>query len=212
MAGHTSGNRVDGIFYPYALFLQNIGHFAQDMLRLRNRHAVSGHDDNAFGLLHHIGRIFGRATFPRTLLLGFTAGDSGLRAKAARDHADEAAVHGLAHDVGQNRARRADQCARDNHRRVVQREAHGGGGPTGIAVQHRHHDGHIRAADGNDEQEANEESKRGNSPENPGALVHGEVANKAQDRRQSAQVNDMAQRQEDRRARHFARQLQESDD
>ena len=182
------------------------------MLRLRNRHAVSGHDDNAFGLLHHIGRIFGRAALPRTLLLGFTARHRRLRAKAARDHADEAAVHGLAHDVGQNRARRADQCARDNHRRVVQRETHGGGGPTGIAVQHRHHDGHIRAADGNDEQEANEESKRGNSPENPGALVHGEVANKAQDRRQSAQVNDMAQRQEDRRARHFARQLQESDD
>ena len=104
MAWHTPRNWVDGVFYAHTLFFQDIRHFAQGMLRLRNCHTVTGHDDDAFRLLHHIRSIFSRTTLPWALFLGLAAGDSGLRAKAARDNADEAAVHGLAHDVGQDRA------------------------------------------------------------------------------------------------------------
>src|SRR3546814_6115470 len=45
-------------------------------------------------------------------------------AEAARDHADEAAVHRATHDVRQDRARRAHQRAGDDHRGVVKREPH----------------------------------------------------------------------------------------
>ena len=39
-----------------------------------------------------------------------------LAAEAAEDDGDEGAVHALAHDVGQDRARRADQRAGDDQR------------------------------------------------------------------------------------------------
>ena len=46
-----------------------------------------------------------------------------LAAEAAEDDRDEGAVHALAHDVGQDRARRADQRAGDDQRQVAEREA-----------------------------------------------------------------------------------------
>ena len=94
----------------------------------------------------------------------------------------------------------------------MQREAHSGGSPTGVAVQHRNDDGHICAANRDDEQKADEEGKRGNGPENPRALVNGEITDKTKDRCQSTKVYNVPQRQEDRRTRHFAREFQECDD
>jgi hypothetical protein len=47
------------------------------------------------------------------------AGPRRLAAEAAEDDGDEAAVHALAHDVGQDRARRADQRAGDDQRDVA---------------------------------------------------------------------------------------------
>ena len=46
-----------------------------------------------------------------------------LGAEAAQQHVDDAAVHALAHDVGQDRARRADQRAGDDQRQVLDGEA-----------------------------------------------------------------------------------------
>jgi hypothetical protein len=71
-----------------------------------------------------------------------------LAAEAAEDHGDEAAVHALAHDVGQDRARRADQRAGDDQREIAEREADARRRPAGIGIQHRHDHRHIGAADG----------------------------------------------------------------
>ena len=78
----------------------------------------------------------------------------GLAAEAAEDDRDEGAVHRLAHDVGQDRAGRADQRAGDDQRRIAEREADAGGGPARIGVQHRDHDRHVGAADRDDQQHA----------------------------------------------------------
>ena len=209
MSGHTSGNRVNGVFHRNALLLQHIGHFAKDMLRLRNRHAVTGYNDDAFRLLHHIGSILGGTALPWALFFGRTTGGGCLCTKAARDNADEAAVHGLAHDVRQNRARRAHQSAGDDHRCIVQREAHGRGCPARIAVEHRYHDGHVRAADWNDKQEADHECECRNRPEYPWALINREIGDETQDRGQRAQIDHMPHRQHDRRTGHFAREFKE---
>jgi hypothetical protein len=48
-------------------FLQLVGHFAQRVLGLRHRHAVARHDDDLRGVLHHEGRIVGRALLDRTV-------------------------------------------------------------------------------------------------------------------------------------------------
>src|SRR3984885_4616166 len=71
----------------------------------------------------------------------------GFAAEAAEDDRDEGAVHRVAHDVGQDRAGRADQRAGDDQRRIAERKADAGGGPAGIGVQHRDHDRHVGAAD-----------------------------------------------------------------
>ena len=99
VAWHTPRNWVDSVFYAHTLFFQDIRHFAQGMLRLRNRHTVTGNDDDAFRLLHHIRSIFSRATLPWALFLGLAAGNSRLRTKAASNNANETAVHGFAHDI-----------------------------------------------------------------------------------------------------------------
>ena len=88
-----------------------------------------------------------------------------LGAEAAGDHADEAAVHRPAHDVAEDRARAADQRAGDDHRGVVQREAHRRRRPARVGVEHRDHDRHVRPADRDDQQEADREGERDEDPE-----------------------------------------------
>ncbi len=68
-------------------------------------------------------------------------------AEAAGDHADEVAVHRRAHDVRQNRAARSDQRADDDQEVVRQHETGGRRRPSRVAVQHRNHHRHVRAAD-----------------------------------------------------------------
>ena len=80
-----------------------------------------------------------------------------LAAEAAEDDRDEVAVHPLAHDVGEDRARGADQRAGDDQRRIAEREADAGRGPARIGVEHRDHDRHVGAADRDDDQHAERE-------------------------------------------------------
>ena len=69
------------------------------------------------------------------------------RAEAAGDDADEIAVHRAAHDVGQDRARRADERAGDDQQVVREHEARRRRGPARVAVEHGDHDRHVGAAD-----------------------------------------------------------------
>src|SRR3546814_19219425 len=76
-----------------------VGHFAERMLRLRDRHAVTGNDDDIFGLAHQEGGVFGAARLPRALFLRRAAARARIGAETAGDHADEAAIHRAAHAV-----------------------------------------------------------------------------------------------------------------
>jgi hypothetical protein len=134
-----------------------------------------------------------------------------LRAEAAGDDADEAAVHRAAHDVAEDRARRADQRAGDDHGRVVEREPHRRRRPARIAVQHRHHDRHVGAADGNDEQEAEREGEPGHDPEIRGRLALVEARPVEDHREQDGEVDPVPRGQEDGLAAHVAVELQERD-
>ena len=79
--------------------------------------------------------------------------------KPPEDHAHEAAVHGLAHDEGEDGAGAAHQAAGNDQHAVVEAEADAGRGPARIAVEHGHHDGHVGAADGDDQRHAQHESQ-----------------------------------------------------
>ena len=50
------------------------------------------------------------------------AGAAAVRTETTEDNAHDGAVHGLAHDVTENRATRADQRTRDDQQIVAQHE------------------------------------------------------------------------------------------
>ncbi len=168
MARHSPCDWVDGVFDLDALLLEHLGHLAQRVLRLRHRHAVARDDDDLLGLLEHEGGVRGAALLVGALLARLAAARCRVAgAETARDHREEAAVHRPAHDVAEDRARGADQRAGDDHRGVAQREPHRRRRPARIAVEHRDHDRHVRPADGDDQQEADHESRGNHRPEQP---------------------------------------------
>ena len=208
MAGHTACHRMDGIFDRNALFLEQVGHFPQHMLCLGDGHAIAGNDDDLFCLFHQEGSIVCGSGFPGTFNpFALLAPAATIGPEATGNHRQEFPVHRAAHDIAEDRARAADKSAGDDHRRIAEREAHRGGGPTRIAVEHRHHDRHVCAANRDDQQEANREGQAGHDPEQPGRVDIGlrdeiEIADQAEDSGNRTQVDDMPTRQQDRRTRH----------
>jgi len=158
VARHAACDRVNGIGDLDALFFEVVGQFAQRMLGLRDRHAVTRHDDHRARVFHDEGGIVRRALLDGTGLLRACSRCSRC-AEAAHDDREERAVHALAHDVGKNRARRADQCAGDDERGIFEREADAGGRPPRIGVKHRDHDRHVRAADRDDQGHTDQEGE-----------------------------------------------------
>ena len=174
MAGHAAGDRMDGVFDLDAGGLQLVGHLAQRMLGLGHRHAVAGDDDHLRGVLEDEGGVFGRALLDRAHHAVVAGRRGGLAAEAAEDDRDEGAVHPLAHDVGEDRAGRADQRAGDDQRGIAEREADAGRRPARIGIQHRDHHRHVGAADRDDDQDAERQRDEGDKPEGEMALGAGE--------------------------------------
>ncbi len=207
---------MDGELHLDALFFQHVGHFAQRVLGLRNGHAVTRNDDHLFRLFQHEGGI-GRTALLVRALFARLAGSAAaiICAKPACDYRDEAAVHRPAHDVAEDRTRAADQRAGDDHRRVAERKAHRRCRPARVGVQHRDHDWHVRPADGDDQQEADDEGENGQPGDQRQGFRrtgHGEERGEHDDRSQRAEIDDMARRKQDRRSAHPARQFGEGDD
>ncbi len=65
VARHSARDRVDRELHADALLLEQVGHFAKGVLRLADRHAVAGNDDDLVGLAHQEGRVLGRAALVR---------------------------------------------------------------------------------------------------------------------------------------------------
>ena len=159
VAGHAAGHGMDRVAHVHALGDQLLRHLFHRVLRARDGQAVARNDDHALGVAEQERDVFRRARLDRLLLRVRWRGAFGA-AEAAEDDAEERAVHRLAHDVGEDRARRADERSRDDEQRVVQREADARRRPSRIAVQHRDHDRHVGAADRDDDQHAEHERDR----------------------------------------------------
>ena len=134
--------------------------------------------------------------------------------KPPRMNADEAAVHALAHDVAEDRARRPDQGPGDDQGDVLQREAQCRRGPAGIGVQHRHHDRHVGAADRDDQRRAHDQGDGEDAPERPDRMAArpDHDADQQHQPQRQGDVDQVARRQDDRCATHVAVQLGEGDD
>ncbi len=166
MAGQTTRDRMDGETHRLAVGTQLARQLGNRLLSLRHRHAVTRNDDDAVGIVQRRGNTFGVDC--DLLALDFHC-RTRRAAEAAEDDRHKGAIHGLAHDVGQDRTRGADQSARDDQEIVAEGEADGRCRPAGIAVQHRNHDRHIGAADTHDQVVADEEGKKRHQDQCPDA-------------------------------------------
>ena len=127
VAGHAAGDGMDGVEDLDAALLELGGEVGDRALGLRHRHAVAGDDDHQA----RVGELDGDVGGARGARRPATAGRDE-RTTAAGPHAREEdvgdrAVHRLGHLLGEDRARRADEHAGDDQRRVVERDARGGG-------------------------------------------------------------------------------------
>ncbi|KAF5299739.1 hypothetical protein FQA39_LY19170 [Lamprigera yunnana] len=217
-AGHAACNGVVGKAHLHAFVAQGAGDVVDGVLRLRHGHAVAGHDDHALGVAQQLGRI--KRADGHGLALGFSSRCVALfggcaRAKAARDHADEVAVHGGAHDVAQDGARGAGQRAGDDEQIVAEHEARGRRRPAGVAVEHGDHHRHIRTANRHHHVDAEQQRDHRHHGQRQHALGHGfgadEFAAKPDDDQERRQVEPMAARQQQRLAADLAVELAKGD-
>mmetsp|Transcript_24553 Transcript_24553/g.75848 ORF Transcript_24553/g.75848 Transcript_24553/m.75848 type:complete len:336 (-) Transcript_24553:503-1510(-) len=148
LARHPSGDGVDGEAGLDALVVEGLGDVGDGVLGLGDGEAVAGDDDDArrigeelgggvdvdFGVGAHVDGALGRSR----------PGDG---AVAAEDDVADVAVHGLAHDVGEDGAGGADEGADHRQEGVVQHEAFGAQSPARVGVQDGDDDRHVGAAD-----------------------------------------------------------------
>src|SRR5216684_814840 len=161
------------------------------MLRLRHGHAVAGHNDHFVGGGKNRGGFFRRGALDGALLLHARGGGLNL-SEAAEQHVGERAIHGFGHDDGENEAARAVERTGDNQQLAVQHEAHGRGGKTGVGVQQRNHRGHVRAADGNDQHDAENQRNEDHGGKQFDLLrMHGENRGDGYGQRQHAEVDEV---------------------
>ncbi len=146
------------------------------------------------GIFQRRGHRFGMG-LDHLAVDGFAGG--GLAAPAAEDHRDERTVHAATHDVGQDRARGADQRAGHDQQIVAQRKANRRRGPARVGIQHRDHDRHVGAADGQDQvaaDQSGDDRDRNHRPQ-PGAVQVQVAEHEAGNKREQVQQVTTRQRQ-----------------
>ena len=115
------------------------------MLGLGHRHTIAGHNRHAARRLENVVGVIGVDGFDLAFDLRDLIGHTG---KTGEQHVAQGAVHGLAHNLGQDDARGAHQGAGDDQHIVVDGKARGTGCQSGVGVEQGYHHRHIRPADG----------------------------------------------------------------
>ena len=157
---------MDGEFYLNVIKRAKVlRHFFQNMLRLSDGHAVAGNDDDLGGVFHNKGGVLGVAGLGYFIVSFVGRRFGGFGAEAAEHDAAQRTVHGFGHDVGKNCAAGADNGADDNQQNIVEREADADGRPAGVSIQNRDNDRHVGAADGQNEEKAEQNGQAGQNIE-----------------------------------------------
>ena len=105
-----------------ALGAQLLGDLGDRILAVGDGEAVAGHDDHRLGAGQTLDRFVDVGEGGLALGLGWAGAvghDGGGGAVAAEQHRADVAVHGDAHDVGEDGARRADERTDRGQHRLV---------------------------------------------------------------------------------------------
>ena len=130
------------------------------VLRLRHRQPVAGDDDDLAGERELDGDVLRRRRADRATVVGARLAHTRLHlAERAEEDVRDRAVHRLAHQQREQRSRGADEHPATISTVCREHEAGGGGGEPGERVQERDHDGHVGAADRQDEHDAEQRAR-----------------------------------------------------
>ena len=206
VAGQPARDGVDAEADVDAALAQLAGQVGDAVLGLRDGHAVAGGDDDRAGRGEQFGGAVGGDLAVLAVVL--VLGRAGLDAEAAGDDGDERPVHRLAHDVGQVGTGGADERAGDDQQVVGQQEARRRGGPARVAVEHRHHDGHVAAADRGDQVPAEQQGQHGDGDEQPQLRGDDEPHREREEQHQRADVEEVLAGQHQRRGLDPRRELE----
>ncbi len=214
MPRHPPGDRVDRVLDVDAALLEQLGQLADRVLRLGDGQAVARHDDDVLRV-GQLDRDIVRADGPH----GATGPCHGTgRVVAAAEPADhdvqDGPVHRVGHELGQDRARGADEGARDDQDRVVDDEAGHRDRRAGERVEQRDDDGHVGAADRQRHRDA-EDQRRGQDDEHQRQVRRaGHEQEQRRDDRdgREGQRHELATRHDDRLARDQALELARRDE
>src|SRR5829696_7624225 len=140
-----------------ALRFQRLHEVAQRLLGLGHSEAVAGYDDH---LLRVVRKVFAdlrgaRVVHFPVLLLAARARSRG--GDAGEDDLAQRTSQSARHQTGENGTRSADQRAADDEGVVGEYEARGRRGEPSEGIQERDHDGHVRPADGDYEQDTEQQ-------------------------------------------------------
>ena len=122
------------------------------------------------------------AVMLRTRPLGLRRRPAVLRldlAERPEQHVHRRAVHGPAHEQRQQEARSAVERAGDDLDLVHQHEAHGRVGQAGVGVEQGDDHRHVRRADGNDQQEAEQQGQGDHEEEQRAGRRHDDQVDEA---------------------------------
>ena len=95
VAGHASGDRVDGELDVDAPGDEQVHELANRALRLCHGHAVAGHDDHALAVRHQDGGILGADLAQLLLALGTGGRLAAAGTEPGEEDVEDRAVHGL---------------------------------------------------------------------------------------------------------------------
>ena len=121
-------------------------------------------------------------------------------------------MHGAGHDLGEDESRSADEGAGDDEDGVADDESGGCGCKAGIGVEEGDDDGHVRAADGHDEEDAKDEAEGYERDERDRVGFKGDLAcGKGEDHEEEQRAEDVLEGESDGAARDDLLQLAHGD-
>ena len=136
---------------------EHVDQLAQGVLGLGDRQPVARDDDHPVGVAEQDRDVLGAGRAHRPV-----GGLAGAERRAALERAEQdvgdRAAHRRGHQLGQERAGRADQGAGDQQHGVAEHVAAGRDGQAGEGVEQRDHDRYVGAADRQHQQHAEQQA------------------------------------------------------
>ena len=155
---HPAGDRVDRVLDVDTLGLEQLGQLADGVLGLRDGEAVARHDDHRLRIGQLDRHVVGADLADGAAGSGGRAGGLVAATEPADHDVHDRPVHGVGHQLGQDRAGRADEGAGDDEDRVAEHEAGHRRRRAGERVEQADDDRHVGAADRQDHRDPEDQA------------------------------------------------------